>query len=155
MNFQVTAIDRKAFEHLFAKSEKELEALGAKKMSVDAYPGFPCRVSLEDVPIGEEVILLSHPFHEVSSPYRASGPIFVWINATTAQLPLNKLPEMLFKREQSLRAYNAKGMMLSGVTATTGDLEEKLQSLLSMEGVRYVDAHNAKPGCFNCRIFLV
>jgi hypothetical protein len=41
-------------------------------MTVDEFPGFPCRVSLQDAEIGEEVILLPYQHHKTNSPYQAN-----------------------------------------------------------------------------------
>ena len=48
-----------------------------RRMRSDQPVGFPCRVSLEDAPVGEEVLLLPFTHQDSRSPYRASGPIFV------------------------------------------------------------------------------
>ena len=45
-------------------------------MVADQKPGFPCRVSLKDAEIGEEVILLNYQYHFVNSPYKANTHIY-------------------------------------------------------------------------------
>jgi len=77
MNFKIKSLESSEFLSLFDLDNPALEKMGAIRMIVDEFPGFPCRVSLEDAEIGEEVILLSYQHHQTNSPYQASGPIFV------------------------------------------------------------------------------
>lgn len=84
MNFRIKALDDREFSPLFNLDIEELKKIGAVKIIVDEYPGFPCRVSLEDAEIGEEVILLPYQHHKTNSPYQSSGPIFIRKNAKKA-----------------------------------------------------------------------
>ncbi len=59
-SFQVFALKKTQFEQFFDLNETELAEKGIKKMIVDEFPGFPCRVSLADAEVGEEVILLNY-----------------------------------------------------------------------------------------------
>ena len=92
MNFKIKSLDDKEFSGLFSLENLELEKIGAVRMTVDKFPGFPCRISLEDAEIGEEVILLPYQHHKTNSPYQASGPIFVRKNAKTSTLDINEIP---------------------------------------------------------------
>lgn len=76
-SFQIVALELSLFSHLFTKNNEELEKIGIRRLQVNEKPGFPCRVSLADAEIGETVLLLPYIHHETSSPYKASGPIFV------------------------------------------------------------------------------
>ncbi|MCG8434483.1 MAG: DUF1203 domain-containing protein, partial [Gammaproteobacteria bacterium] len=69
-NFRIHGLPAGRFTHLFALSNDELADLDAKRMLVDAKPGFPCRVSLTDAEIGEQVIALPYYHHDKNSPYR-------------------------------------------------------------------------------------
>ncbi len=104
-NFKISAIENK-YNHLFGLNEKELNSKGIIKIIVDKKPGFPCRVTLEDAEIGEEVLLLPYKHHKTESPYQASGPIYIRKNTTMVNLEINEIPKMLFKRLQSLRVYD-------------------------------------------------
>ncbi|HAD79515.1 MAG TPA: DUF1203 domain-containing protein, partial [Flavobacteriaceae bacterium] len=75
-NFRIVALDNELFSDYFNLSDKELSKQNISRMIVDKFPGYPCRVSLTDVQVGEEVILLNFEHHSVNSPYKASGPIF-------------------------------------------------------------------------------
>ena len=76
-SFQFIALAPEPFVPLFLLSDAELKAMNARRMVVEAKPGVPCRVSLADAEVGETVLLLPYPHHEVASPYRGAGPIFV------------------------------------------------------------------------------
>ena len=119
-------------------------------MIVDKMPGFPCRVSLEDAAIGEEVILLSYQHHKTGSPYQSAGPVFVKKSAPTARPGINEIPPMLQHRLLSLRGYNKNGMMKTAMVTEGIQLQEMLDQIFSDAGINYVHIHNAKPGCYNC-----
>lgn len=44
-NFQLVALDKNQFESYFNLDETKLMEKNIKKMSVDEFPGFPCRVN--------------------------------------------------------------------------------------------------------------
>ena len=151
-DFKVLGLSPEPFRVMQAVSDEELaDRYGARRVVVDAAPGFPCRVSLQDAAVGETVIAVSHTHHDVTSVYRASGPIFVREDAMLAEPPVNVLPAMLLARPQSLRAYDEHGEMVAA-DLCGGDLEGRIRGLLAHPGVAYLHLHNAEPGCFNCRV---
>ncbi|HHC78374.1 MAG TPA: DUF1203 domain-containing protein [Flavobacteriia bacterium] len=150
-NFKISAIKNK-YNHLFGLNEKELNSKGIIKIIVDKKPGFPCRVTLEDAEIGEEVLLLPYKYHKTESPYQASGPIFIRKNATMVNLEINEIPEMLFKRLQSLRVYDKNGMMIEAKTLEGKDIRNEIKVIFSNEMASYIQIHNANPGCYNCQV---
>lgn len=54
-NFKFVALDHSEFEYLNDLSKQELIEENIVKMTVDKFPGFPCRITLEDAEVGEEV----------------------------------------------------------------------------------------------------
>jgi hypothetical protein len=152
MNFQIHSLKDSEFKSLFELSNAELEKTGAVRMIVDSYPGFPCRVSLEDAEIGEEVILLPYKHHRTNSPYQASGPIFIRKVAKTASLAVNEIPKMLNHRLLSLRGYDNNGILQSAQVTEGQNLREQLCSTFENEEISYIHIHNAKPGCYNCMV---
>jgi len=150
--FRIVALENERFDELRGMSDAERARRGVLRMRVDEKPGFPCRVSLVDAAIGEEVLLISYTHHDVESPYRASGPIFVRVAATTARPGANEVPEMLRARLLSIRAYDAGRMMIGAGIAEGRDLEEHIGRFFADPAVAYLDLHNARPGCFNCRV---
>lgn len=151
-NFQIKSLQYTEFSNLFALDNGELEKIGAIKMIVDRKPGFPCRVSLLDAEIGEEVLLLPYKHHQTNSPYKSSGPIFIRKNARTAILDINEIPQMLVDRLLSIRAYDKKGMMKEAVVAKGDSLKEILSKTFNNQEINYVHIHNAKPGCYACKV---
>jgi len=150
--FQLIALPFERFGSLVTQSDEELQTIGARRMAVDKKPGYPCRVSLVDGDPGEEVLLLPFTHHDVDSPYRASGPIFVRVNAKTVKLEVDEIPTMLRSRLLSVRAYDAASMMVAADIVSGSELEENIWQLLGDKRVEYLHIHNARPGCYNCRV---
>ena len=119
-------------------------------MTVDKKLSFPCRVSLEDAEIGDEVILLAYQHHKTSSPYQSRGPIFVKKNATTVKPAINKIPKLLNHRFLSIRGYDKKGMMKASLVTEGQNLKEVLNETFNNREIDYIHIHNAKPGCYMC-----
>jgi hypothetical protein len=107
---------------------------------------------LIDAEPGEKVLLLPFTHHDVDSPYRASGPIFVRANARMAEPAINEIPAMLRARPQSIRAYDEEAMMVGADVVDGSELEEQISRFFDNENVKYLHLHNARPGCFNCRV---
>lgn len=150
--FRIVALSSEPFAPLFALDDVALARRGARRMVVDAAPGYPCRVSLEDAEVGETVLLLPHVHHDVDSPYRSSGPIFVRQGVARAEPAPGEIPAMLDHRLLSLRAYDAAAMMVGAEVVEGRELRAAIERCLSDPEVAYLDVHNAKPGCFNCRV---
>jgi hypothetical protein len=151
-DFQFVALPSENFSHLIAMDDAELESHGAKRVNVDSHPGYPCRVSLMDAPVGERVILTPFRHHDVLSPYQSAGPIFVRENAQTAKPHVNEIPVMFHHRLLSVRAYNEAAMMKKAKVVEGQVLEETIRHLFSTEAISYLHIHNAGPGCFNCLV---
>jgi hypothetical protein len=124
----------------------------ARRVTVDERPGFPCRVSLADAEVGETVLLLSFAHHDVSSPYRGTGPIYVRQGVRTAAPAVNEIPVMFRHRLLSLRGYDAAAMLIAADVVQGSDLEGAIGSMFTDQSVSYLHIHNAKPGCYNCRV---
>ena len=150
--FRISALTREAFEPLFALDDAALAAHGARRVVADDKPGFPCRVSLVDAEPGETLLLLSHLHHDVAGPYRASGPIYVRERAVMATPAAGDVPELLRVRLLSLRAYDAAGWLRDAELTEGRDLERSVEHLFADPAVAYIHVHNARPGCYDCRI---
>lgn len=125
---------------------------GARRVVADSHPGFPCRVSLVDAAVGERLILLSFEHQPANSPYRSGGPIYVRDTATQANPAVGEVPLLLRRRLLSFRAYDDAGMMRNAVVADGRELAAVVAQLFGADEVAYLHVHNAKPGCYNCRI---
>jgi hypothetical protein len=151
-SFRCVALPAERFASQFGRSDAELGAIGARRMIVDEQPGYPCRVSLADAEVGETVLLLQYTHHDVSSPYRASGPIFVRQGVSTATPAAGEVPGMLRHRLLSLRAYDQDAMMVAAEVVKGSEIEAAIRHLFADERVAYLHVHNALPGCFNCAV---
>lgn len=150
--FRISALPSALFEPLFALSDAELATRDARRVVADSHPGYPCRVSLVDAEPGEELLLLHHLHHDVHSPYRAAGPIYVREHAVTATPAPGEVPEQVRTRLLSLRAYDAEGMLRVADVAEGRELEAVVATMFADPDVAYLHAHNARPGCYSCRI---
>jgi hypothetical protein len=152
MSFQFHALPAELFRDLSGRTDEELSEIGVRRMVVDEKPGYPCRVSLADGELGEVVFLISHVHHDVRSPYRSAGPIFVREGVSTAKPGPNEIPLMFRHRLLSVRAYDEAALMVAADVVQGEVLEAGIKRLLEDPKVRYLHIHNAKPGCFNCRV---
>jgi hypothetical protein len=148
--FRIVGLDPTAFEPLFALPDAELAARGMRRVHADADLGFPCRTSLADAAAGEELLLLPWRHHDVASPYRASGPIYVRRGARAAQLAPGEVPAYVTRRLMSLRAYDREGFMRDAEVVDGAQVAASLEGLLADPAVAYVHLHNARPGCYSC-----
>ena len=151
MTYRIKGLDPAPFAPLFDLDDAELEAKGMIRMAVDS-PTFPCRISLRDCDIGDEVILLNHVSHDGANPYRATHAIFVSKSATEAADYVDTIPPALDRRILSLRAFDEDGMMVDAALVQPGEADPAIRKLLADPATAHIDAHNAIRGCFAARI---
>ena len=151
-NFRIVGLPLEEFRPLFRLNDDELVEKGARRMTVDSKPGFPCRVSLEDAELGEKVFLVPFIHHDVDSPYRASGPIFVREDAIEADLRVGEIPELVSSRTMSLRAYDKNGMMIDGLVVPGAEIKGYIEKLFADSKIEYLHLHNAGAGCYSCKV---
>ena len=152
MDYVISGLPVQPFQALFGLDDAELRAHGVVRMTVDSNPGFPCRVSLEDARIGESVLLLPWRHLDVDTPYRAGGPIFVRETVRDHARVRNAVPEQQRSRMLSVRAYDAKGWMLDAEVAEGVFLEALIERFFGNACVAYLHVHNARRGCYACRV---
>ena len=151
MTYRITGLDPAPYRHLFGLSDAELAEQGVVRMTVSS-PTFPCRVSLTDRAIGEQVLLLNHVSHDVAGPYRASHAIFVTEGAAEAAEFVDQVPPVFEKRILSLRGFDADGMMVDAVLTQPGEADDGIRRLFDNPKIETIHAHNATRGCFSARI---
>ncbi|MDP9421692.1 MAG: DUF1203 domain-containing protein [Pseudomonadota bacterium] len=152
MTYKITGLAPSQFAHLVGLSEEELARHGAVRMTADARPNFPCRVTLDDVEVGETLLLVNHVSHDGENPYRASHAIFVSESATEAAIYEGRIPPALDRRVLSLRAFDRNGMMTDAALIQPGEADAVIRRLLGNSAVDHIDAHNATRGCFAARV---
>ena len=151
MTYRIRGLDPTPYRHLMGLSDAELASHGTVRMTVDSKPGFPCRVTLDDLDPGTTALLLNHVSHS-DGPYRASHAIFVSENASEAADYPDSIPPALDRRILSLRAFDGRGMMVEAALAQPGEADAAVRGLLANASVDHIDAHNAVRGCFAARI---
>jgi len=152
MSYTLRGLEPALFEPLFGLDEETLAARGMRWMDVDAAVGYPCRISLEDAPVGERVLLLPFVHQDSSSPYRASGPIFVRQGQREAQCIAGELPPYLTLRPLSVRAYDAADEMVDADVIEGAAAASLIERYLGRDDVAYLHLHFARRGCYACRV---
>jgi hypothetical protein len=129
--------------------------LGDDVITITASEGMraPCRRCLLDAQPGEILHLIPYdPFPPESvTPYR--GTMAIFIHAHDCELfSGDKLPGRQLRRLMSVRAYDEKHMMVAAETVEGSELEKVAGGMLADEHAKYINVHNAKPGCFAVRV---
>ena len=153
MSFRAVGLPLSPFEPLFALGDAELAARGMRRMIVDEKPGFPCRVTLEDAEPGERadpaaVRAPARPFalSRLGPDLRARGRArAVRRGRRRAAGPARTAAV----RCAAMTARTASSRPMSS-TATMRSRRSRGSSHATMS--RYIHVHNAKRGCFACRI---
>ena len=65
---------------------------------------------------------------------------------------IGEVPALLRSRLISLRAYDARGMMVWADVRPGEDLDAGIAELFALERADYLHLHYAKPGCYACRV---
>ena len=152
MTLRILGLSPEPFRHLYGLSEGALASHGARRMAVDACPGFPDRVELRDLEPGERVLLVNYLHQPAATPYRASHAVFVREGAETAYDAVGPLPDVMRRRTLSLRAFDTQGSMTDAALVDGAGAEPTLERLLSDPATAYVHAHYAVRGCYAARI---
>ena len=152
MSFRGLGIDPDQFSHLYELPDAELAAAEAKRYVVDAKPGFPDRIEVRDMEIGECAILLTYEHQPADTPYRSRHAIFVREGAKVVLDVIDTIPEAIRIRPISLRAFNEDGEMLDADLSDGQALVPLIERFLGNPEVAYLQAHFAKRGCYAARI---
>lgn len=149
MPFLLTGLPLEPFRPLFGLPDEDLARRGALRLAAE--PSFPCRVTLDDAEVGEQVLLLHHEHQPAPSPYRASGPIFVRESARETAVTA-QIPDSFRKRLFSVRAYDGDAMMIDAEVAEGTALEALIERLFADPAAAWLHLHHARRGCFACRV---
>jgi hypothetical protein len=151
VDLRIKGLDAAPFQYLFDLDDQALAAHGAMRQIADADPGYPCRISLTDAPVGAEVILVNYEHQSAPTPYRARHAIYVRRDETPFDA-VDNIPKQLRSRTLSLRAFDAVGFICGGDLVEGAALEAAAKRLLSLSATAYVHVHFAKYGCYAARI---
>jgi Protein of unknown function (DUF1203) len=152
MSFRITGLPAERFAPLFALSDEELAAHGAVRRVADARtPGVPCRISLTDARVGDELLLVNYEHHPVASPYRMRFAIYVRKGEETYD-KVDAVPEQLRRRTLAVRSFDAEAMMVDRELVEGRDLEAAIERLFADGRAAYLHIHFAAPGCYAARV---
>lgn len=152
MKFRISGLPVADFAHLLTLDDAALAAAGVALCTVDAAGAYPCRITLEDAEPGEQMLLLTYAHQRARTPYASSGPIFVRRNARRTRVLVNEVPEQQRCRLLSVRAYDSSGWMTDAEVVDGMDLEPLIDRFLADPAVEYLHVHNARRGCYACRV---
>jgi hypothetical protein len=152
MSFQIIGLSPTLFIGLYGLSDADLAARNAKRYIADTHPGFPDRIGLRDVEVGEPLILVHHEHQSGATPYRASHAVFVREGAMESSIVVDQIPMVLRTRVISARAFSAKHWMIDADLCAGSDLEAGIERLLANDDVDYLQLHFAKYGCYAARV---
>ncbi len=152
MPFHIRALSASLFAPLARLSDEALAEHGALRQRVTSKPGFPCRVSLADAEIGEDVLLVNYMHQPAASPYRASHAIYVRPGAVEAEPGVGEVPDVLRSRTLSLRAFDAAGIMVDADLVEGRAIEALAERMMTDVRVATIHAHFARRGCYAARI---
>ena len=151
-DFRLLGLAPTHFAPLFALTEEQLAARSMRRVVADRKPGFPCRISLVDAEVGEELLLLPFRHQPADSPYRASGPIFIRSGARQRIADPSEVPPYVSGRLISVRAYDERHFIVDAEVCEGADVAAAIRRMFESSAVSYIHLHNAKRGCFSCRV---
>ena len=151
-SFQLVGLSAEPFTRLFALTDSELRELGVVRVVAGEKAGYPCRVSLVDADIGDELLLLPYCHQPAKSPYNASGPIYVRKRAQQRILDVGHVPEYVSRRLISVRAYDGDHMIVDADVCDGPNVAAEIERQFDDAQVRYIHLHNAKRGCYSCLV---
>ncbi|MDQ2702287.1 MAG: DUF1203 domain-containing protein [Pseudomonadota bacterium] len=151
MDYVISGLPLQPFQSLFGLADETLHSRGMRRHVADG-PGFPCRITLEDAAPGQSLLLLPWQHLDVVTPYRAGGPIFVNESAAQQAVVRNRVPEQQRSRLLSVRAYDAEGWMLDAEVDEGVRLEALIERFFGDVRTAYLQVHNARRGCYACRV---
>lgn len=156
MSYVICGLDPSLFAGLAGLDDAALHARQVVRYQVDAEPGYPCRITLTDAPVGASVLLLSYRHLDAASPYAQAGPIFV-TEAVGGKSPVqgvfvDAVPPALARRQLSVRGFDAAGMMLDARITPGSGLPGVIEDLFGNPQIAFLQAHNAVRGCFAATI---
>ncbi|MEO0498022.1 MAG: DUF1203 domain-containing protein [Pseudomonadota bacterium] len=152
MTFQITPLDAELFAHIPSMSDQQLAAANIDRQVVSAFPGTPCRVTLDDATVGETVYLLNWTHLPEGSPYQASHAIFFRPDRKAFTPKPGEIPPVLTRRPISIRGYNSAHRMIDAQLAEGDAIADAIAQMFEIDAVEYIHLHNAKPGCFAAKV---
>lgn len=152
MTYRIEGLNREAYAGLIGLTDAQLAKRGARRVTADSRPGFPCRVTLEDAEPGEGLILFNHVSHDVPTPFRSAYAIYVREKAGAPACFIDEPPPVFAGRALGLRGFDSEGMLRGALLALPGEADGKIRELFERPEIATIHAHNAAAGCFAAKI---
>ena len=152
MSFRITGLDAQPFRRFYGLSDAALATHGVRRVTVDQSPGFPDRIELRDLEIGEKALLLNYMHQPADSPYRSSHAVFIREGAEVTTDLIDEVPDVVRRRLISLRAFSWDGNILDADVMGGKEIEKTINRFFENTDVAYLHAHYAKYGCFAARV---
>jgi Protein of unknown function (DUF1203) len=151
MSFRVRGLSPEPFRSHFKLSDAELKSLGALRVVADS-DSYPCRVSLEHAPVGDELVLINYEHQPGHTPYQSRHAIYVCRNSIAMFDEVDVIPETIRSRLISVRAFDAAHMMIDADVVDGTRAAEVFDRFLSNPAISYLHVHNAKRGCYAAHV---
>ena len=148
MSFQIKALDHRQFAAYFDMSDHELAARLAVRRTATAKPGYPCRVSLADAEIDDQLILVNYQHQPDASPYRAAHAISVRRGVEQVHPAIDEVPHLFRSRMLSLRAFDNQALIVAADLVDGNDLGQALDRMLLDRTIASIHIHYAKFRCY-------
>ena len=152
MTYRIEGLRSEAYAGLLGLADDDLAERGARRVTADSNPGFPCRVTLEDAEPGESLILFNHVSHDVPTPFRSAYAVYVRETAAEPACYVDEPPPVFAGRALGLRGFDGEGMLRGALLALPGEADEKIRALFDRPEIETIHAHNAAAGCFAAKI---
>ncbi|MCH1910185.1 DUF1203 domain-containing protein [Stenotrophomonas sp. Y6] len=146
----LSGIDPASLRPLFDLDDAGLAAHHAVRHIADSARGFPCRVSLRDAAVGEELLLVSYRHPPAASPYRVCAPVFIRRGAMPARLAANEVPPHVAHRLLSVRACDPADCRGAAEVREGVQVGAWLGSQLDDPGIAQAHLHSARHGGCLC-----
>ncbi|MBH3284029.1 DUF1203 domain-containing protein [Serratia marcescens] len=150
MEYKISGLKAEQFTHLFGQSESYLKRYGAVRQTVNSNLGYPDRISLRNIPTGENSILINHIYQPADTPYFGSHAIYIWEGCNDQGIYVNELPEVMTTRLLSLRAYDEEHFLRQADICEGKCAESLICRFFKDSTISYIHIHNAKHGCYSC-----
>ncbi|MDX5359013.1 MAG: DUF1203 domain-containing protein [Rhodobacterales bacterium] len=148
MAYRIRGLDPAPFRKYFGLSDAALAAEGVVRYRVDAQPGFPDRVTMQDLAPGDTALLLNYEHLPIASPYRSRHAIFVQEGAQTPYEAIDTVPEVMRSRIVALRGFDSRGFILDADLAEGDGIDPLIRRLFDNPDIAFVHAHYARRGCY-------
>lgn len=117
--------------------------------------GAPCRHCLQDVPEGEEMLILAHrPFEGVHA-YAETGPIFLCARPCARGGSCDELPAILTSSpDYLLKGYSSDEKIVygTGKVVAVDDIHAKVADVFRDPDVAFIHVRSARNNCYQARV---